>query len=266
MKNQILTRGNVIILATLLISAGLTGCGGPIPDDIAAFLKPYEVNTTTNAYFLQPPDEVEIYCAKVPEIHQQKQQIRPDGRISFPKLGEIEVAGKTPAMVAKDIEARVTKLYSLTGENPVDVRVARFNSQFYYVYGEVRRDGPMNYTGRDTVLHAVAMASPTYTAWKKRIKVIRPSAGVKIDPESAISIVDAKTFEINLEEMAQNGDASRNVLLQAGDIIYVPPTPLAKVSYVLAEFLKPIGQALSPVMQYYQVDRMMNYDRDYGRR
>jgi len=70
----------VILLAT---TVSLTGCFSSNPKDIESFLKPYEVNVTTKSYVLQPPDEVEIHCSKVPEIDLQRQQIRPDGKIKL---------------------------------------------------------------------------------------------------------------------------------------------------------------------------------------
>ena len=254
-KNESTHKNILLLLGITIIGSMIAGCA-EVPNDIDAFLRPDEVNTTSEAYLLQPPDEVTIYCAKVSEIHQQVQQIRPDGKISFSKIGEIYVAGKTCAQVSQELEEKVKKLYSLTGEKSVDIRVTKFNSQFYYILGEVNRGGPVAYTGRDTVINAVAMSRPAVTAWKSRIKVLRPSAGSAIEPGSSIVIVDPKSFEFDLVEAIKTGDSSRNVLLQEGDIVYVPPTPLAAVANVLAEFLRPIGQALSPVMQYYQIDRL----------
>ena len=81
------------LLASLFI---LTGCFSSNKKDIAAFAKPMVVDTTAENYILQPPDEVEIHCSKVPEINMQRQQIRPDGKISFESIGEVQAAGKTP--------------------------------------------------------------------------------------------------------------------------------------------------------------------------
>jgi hypothetical protein len=47
--------------------------------------------------------------------------------------------------------------------------------------------------------------------------------------------------------MVAHGDASKDVLLQEGDIIFVPPTVLAGIALKLEEFLTPIGRAFSTV-------------------
>lgn len=226
----------VVILSLIMIS--LTGCFSSHPKNIEAFLKPRQVNVTTGAYILQPPDEIEVYCSKVPEIHQQRQRIRPDGKLSFESLGEIVAAGKTAAEVSSLLRTKVLELYKLEGKQPVDVRIVAYRSKFFYVLGEVHLPGPKVYNGRDTMLNAVAEAQLNPMAWKQRIQVIRPSSEEGVKP---------KIFEVNFDRMVAHGDTSKNVLLQEGDIIYVPPTPLAAVAQVIEEFARPIGRAFSTV-------------------
>lgn len=222
-------------LGCLLLSiCGLAGCFSSNPQDIRAFVKPYEVDVTSESYILQPPDEVEVHCSQVPEVHLQRQQIRPDGRISFEALGEIEVAGKTPLEVASLIQDQVGKLYTIPGDHPVDVRVTIFRSKQYYVLGQVRTPGPRPYTGRDSVLTAVAAAQTLTTAWEERVQVIRPSA----QPDAAPRI-----FEVNFDKMIAHGDTSKDVLLEEGDIVFVPPTILAGAAMVIEEFITPIARA-----------------------
>jgi polysaccharide export outer membrane protein len=225
-------------VAVCVSCISLSGCFHSNPEDISAFVKPYMVNVTTENYILQPPDEVEIHCSKVPEINLQKQRIRPDGKISFETLGEFEAAGKTCSQLADQLQEKVMLLYALTNENPVDVRITAYQSKSFYVLGQVWYPGAKDYTGRDTVLTALATAKITNLAWKDKIQVIRPSA----DPE-----VKAKIFAFNLDRVQQKGDVSKDVLLQEGDIIYVPPTILASIGLILEEFLRPIGRAFSAV-------------------
>lgn len=223
------------ILSLLIVS--LSGCFSSNPKDISAFLMPSEVEVSTKNYILHPPDEIEIHCSKVPEIHIQRQQIRPDGRVSYEALGEFYVAGKTPAQVANEFRAQILELYQIEGDNPIDVRVVAFRSKRYYVLGMVGSPGAQVYSGRDTVLGAIALAgSPTVLAWVDRIQIIRPSSVKNVKP---------KIFEFNYDRAAAHGDASKDVLLQAGDIIYVPPTILAAAAMKLEEFIRPIARAFS---------------------
>jgi protein involved in polysaccharide export with SLBB domain len=233
MSTKAIVRGILV-----LIAVGLAGCFSSNPKDIEAFLQPYQVNVTAASYVLQPPDEVEIHCAKVPEIHMQRQQIRPDGKISFETLGEIEAAGKTIEQVAAALRAKVLELYKLTDEKPVDVRIAVYRSKVYYVLGEVYVPGPKLYSGRDTVLSAIAAGQLNPMAWKERIQIIRPSADKNTKPQ---------IFEVNFDRMSAHGDTSKNVLLQEGDIIFVPPTVLSAMAMKIEEVVRPIGRAFSAV-------------------
>ena len=226
----------VVILP--LITVSLIGCFSSHPKDIEAFLRPKEVIVTAKEYVLQPPDEVEIHCSKVPEIHLRRQRIRPDGKVTFEALGEIEAAGRTPEEVAKVLGQKVTELYKLAGEHPIDVRVVAYRSKSFYVLGQVYLPGPKDYTGRDTVLTALAEAQPNPMAWEERVQVIRPSEDKNIRP---------KIFEVDYERMIAHGDTSKNVLLQEGDIVYVPPTVLAAIAMKLEEVLRPLARAFSAV-------------------
>ena len=229
----------VAVVALLLISISGTGCSSVgTPRDIEAFLKPHQVAVSAENYVLQPPDEIEVQCSKVPEINLQRQLIRPDGKISFEALGEIQAAGRTLAEVSNELRAKASDLYKLVDEKPIDVRVIAFRSGVYYVLGEVYVPGPKVYTGRDTVLSAIAEARINPMAWEERARVIRPSHDENVKP---------KIFKVNLKRMVSRGDTSKDVLLQEGDIIYIPPTILASIAMVIEEFARPIGRAFSVV-------------------
>ena len=227
----------VIWTVLSLLTVSLTGCFSSNPKDLEAFLMPDNVDVSTKNYTLHPPDEIEIHCSSVPEIDMQRQQVRPDGMISFEAVGEIYVAGKTPAQVANELRGKILELYQIEGDNPIDVRVVAFRSKRIYVFGQVGSPGSQVYTGRDTVLGAIALAgSPTILAWEERIQVIRPSANKK---------VKAKIYEFNFDRAAAHGDATKDILLQEGDIIYVPPTILAAAAMVIEEFMRPIARSFS---------------------
>ena len=228
----------ILTLVLPLMTFVLTGCFSSNPADIQAFLKPYEVDVTAKSYILGPPDEIEVLSSNVPEIHQQRQRIRPDGKISFQNFGEIEAAGKTPEQLAQDLKQMVALRYTLAEEKPIDVRISVFKSKVFYVLGQVYFPGPRDYTGYDTVLRALADAQPNPMAWVERIQVVRPSSDKNVKP---------KVFEANLKRMMKHGDTSKDVLLQEGDIVYVPPTILGAIALKIEEFVRPIARSFATV-------------------
>ncbi len=226
----------VLLLSTITIV--LTGCFSSHPRNIQAFLKPRQTDVTAENYVLQPPDEIEVHCTRVPELTMQRQRIRPDGKVGFETLGEFQAAGKTPEELAAAIQQEASTLYALVGDKPIEVRVIAFKSKVFYVLGEVYQPGPKLYTGRDSVMSAISDAKPNPMAWLGRVQVIRPSEDPKEKP---------KIFEVDFDRMMAHGELGKNVLLQEGDVIYVPPTVLAAIAMKIEEVIRPIARAFSGV-------------------
>ena len=107
----------LLALNLSLVAMGLTGCFSSNRKDIEAFLKPQETDVSTETYTLQPPDELEILCSKVPEINLQRQRIRPDGKVSFEALGEVKAAGKTPEELADILEQKAKEQLSVAAKH-----------------------------------------------------------------------------------------------------------------------------------------------------
>lgn len=224
--------GLVIFYSCLLFC--MTGCFSSNKADLAAFTVPDEQTVSVDSYLLQPPDEILVLCAKVPELNLRHQRIRPDGKVSFEGIGDVHIAGKTPEEAAELLKAKALVATGIS----VDVSVSKFESKYYYIFGQVNRPGAMDLTGRDTVMSAVAKAGLIPRSWEERIQVVRPSNNKD---------VDAKVFEVNLKDMFVRGDTSKNVLLEEGDIVFVPSTILGSVGLALEEVLAPVRQVFSTV-------------------
>jgi protein involved in polysaccharide export with SLBB domain len=244
MKTFIMQRKRVFVrLAIVGLTLVTAGCFKADEKNLSAFTYPNKADVTMDQYILQPPDEITVISSSVPELtggstlagstlmrQTMTQTIRPDGMISFERVGEISVAGKTPRQVAELIAQKLASLYQLTGENPVDVRVNN-RSKYYYMIGMVKDPGAKYFSGRETTLSAISKAVITNLAWKDQIQVIRPS----LDPTQP-----SKVFALDYREMSEQGDMTKNVLLQEGDVIYVPPTILATIGLTVNEIVGPI--------------------------
>lgn len=223
------------VLGALLV---LSGCFSAQPEDIQAFARPWQTDVTMQEYIIQPPDEITVVTSNIPELRGvsnqigQSQVIRPDGVVSFENIGEIKVAGKTPRQVAQIIAERLGSLYRLQGDYPIDVRVNN-QSKYYYIIGMVYNPGLKIFSGRESTLSAISRAVPTNLAWEEKVQVIRPAQQQGEDP---------KVFQLNYKDMVEHGLAYDNVLLQEGDIVYVPPTILASIGLTLQEIVGPVLQ------------------------
>jgi len=213
----------------------LAGCqSGPTPQEraqIQYFPSPYQRETSTDRYAVAPPDIITIHAPIAKELDNAKQQIAPDGTLNLDLLGQVAVAGKSPKEIEDLLVSKLATFY-----RDVKVRVdVEYKSQWYYVFGETAASGPKRYTGRDTLIQALAEAQPTRLAWPERIYVIKPSP----DPDQRHVTV------INLKDIIQQGNATSNVMLEQDDIIYVPLNPLANIGVAIQNLLFPV----QPVMQ-----------------
>lgn len=243
----------VLLLPPMVASAGC----GPKVDDMRHFLRAHEHRVSGAEYRVAPPDVLEISSAQAPEIDGEVQSIRSDGKIGLRLLGEIKVAGLTTQEIANKLETLLSRYYV---RPQVSVRVAYYRSKYVYVLGQVHTPGPYPYTGRDTLLHVLARAQPTYLAWTARIKVLRPS------PEAG----ERHEIIVDTDRLTQEGDTAKNILLQEGDVVYVPPTPLAWAGLRLRELLfpvTPVAQTLiAPAAVKASYDVYDDWDNDQSRR
>ncbi len=235
MRQPMTSRARKLAFGLTVAAAALlaTGCAST-HDKHVAFVRDTEADVSTGSYVVQPPDVLVVHARGAPELDGAHQMVRPDGKIVLRLLGEIDVAGLTTGEVADKLKTLLSRYYV---DPEVVIEVAGYNSQFYYVFGEVAHPGPVRYTGRDTVLMALAQARPNFFAWRSNIRVTRP--GRNGEPPHAI-VVD-------LDKMLSEGEMASNILLQEGDVIEVPPTPLAWTGHRVRELLYPV----EPVIQAY---------------
>lgn len=207
----------------------LTGCASRY-DDLKVFVQQHEQDVAVSEYVIEPPDSLAIESPTCPELQNQQQTVGPDGKITLPLLGEVKVADLTP----REVSARLKELLAVYYHDPeVTVRVLDHASKKIFVFGEAGSVGALPFTGRDTVLDVLAQCRMGRYAWGARVKIIRPGPS---EQERHEIIVD-------VDRMMQTGDTRGNVLLQEGDILYVPPTPLAWAGMRIQDVLFPFQSA-----------------------
>jgi polysaccharide export outer membrane protein len=246
--------------AILLLALGMATAGCYNPKELKAFLERPRQPASGDGYQILPPDVLLISSRVIPEINNVQQQVRPDGKINLPLVGELEVAKQTP----KQVEARIAELareYYDYKTIDVIVQVIGFHSQRFYVFGRVSQPGPMAWTGHDTLLDALARAQIDFMAWPERITVVRggpPVEGGQGDRAPSAKYVlqgvypnrkdsPAKKVTVNLWAMVKSGDMTNNLLLRPNDVIYVQPNPFAQVGLAVQTLLLPVRPAAETV-------------------
>jgi polysaccharide export outer membrane protein len=136
--------------------------------------------------------------------------VRPDGKISFPLIGDIQVAGQTADQVREAITAQLKGYYK---EPPqVSLIVLQTNGHVIYIMGEVQRPAQYQVKRGTTFLQAIALAGGfTPFASTNNIFVLRNSNGN--NKQTAIPI--------RSKDIISGKNLSNNILLNPGDTIVV---------------------------------------------
>ena len=204
MKNAI----RLIALASLLLtSASASAQTQARPSNPgSAVATTGEAASTTPDYRLVAGDKLRIEVYKDDKLSQSL-QVRPDGKITLPLIGDIAAAGRTSSQL-RDAIATSLKEYNT---NPiVTVIVVETVPPLIYVMGEVNAAGPQPLKGEMTVLQALAAAGGFKDfANTKNIRVLRqgPSG-------------EHTTLPFNYKDAIRGG--GKPIVLQPGDTIIVP--------------------------------------------
>jgi polysaccharide export outer membrane protein len=148
-------------------------------------------------YQIGAGDVLEINVWKEPDASVRSVVVRPDGKISMPLLKEVNVVGLTPVQLEKLI---TDGLSHLINSPDVTIVVTGINSKKIYVNGKVRKEGPIPYTYRMTVMQALSEAGGINDyAKKNRIYVLRNENGKEFRfPFDYNSVLKGQRMELNI--------------------------------------------------------------------
>ena len=174
------------------------------------------------------PDELTVTILPEP-IVQELVVVRPDGLITIQLVGEVQAGGRTLDEISKEIEGRIVKFKR--GAR-VTVALKASESQSVTVLGEVRQPGAFSLVKQTRVAEALGLrGGVTNFANVDGITIVRARSG-----QPVILNVDMGAIT--------SGDMATNIQVYGGDIVYVPPTVLAKIGYAVQQLLFPF----SPLM------------------
>jgi len=134
--------------------------------------------------------------------------VRPDGKISVPLVKEVLVAGLTPVQLEKIITEQLSKMLRAPD---VTIVVAQINSKKIFMTGAVKKEGPLNYTYRMTVMQAISESGGlTDYAKRKKIYILRSENGSQFQ------------FPFNYDAVMRGLQMEQNIFLEPGDMVVVP--------------------------------------------
>jgi polysaccharide export outer membrane protein len=168
------------------------------------------ITLTANAqddYRLNPGDILKISVWNE-EALQQEVLVLPNGTISFPLVGIVDVGNKTPLQVQYEVKEMLSRLIPDPEVNLTVIQVAGNN---FFIIGKVNRPGrfPMN---RPTdIVQAISLAGGfTPFASSDSIQILRRTGKRQ------------QIIRFDYTKIADGEELETNILLKSGDTIVVP--------------------------------------------
>jgi polysaccharide biosynthesis/export protein len=139
-------------------------------------------------YVLGVEDKLAISVWKEPDLLRSV-TVRPDGKITFPLIGDVQAAGRTARGLTDDIAKALAKYIK---EPVVTVIVEEINNYKVFVLGEVETQGALTLHRKTRFLEAIAMAGGLTTyADKGNVTLLRYDEGkesrTRIDYRKVVS-------------------------------------------------------------------------------
>ena len=238
-------------------------------------------------YRVGPGDVLSVQVFDLDQLN-QRITVSNSGKIHVARLGVISVTDMTAGDIENEITRRLVEA-DLVKEPWVRVSVAEYHARPVYVIGEVNAPGQFMITGEMHLLDAVSRAGGFSPAageegyFLRRRYRPRVGANVRYDadttgsdspeaiaqwlenvnkPEAlgggSVEPFPGESMKVNLQDLKDGADPDLNVLLQGGDVFFVPRRH-RKYVYIVGEVLFPGAYGLPPQYDHLTVSRVVAY-------
>jgi polysaccharide biosynthesis/export protein len=158
-------------------------------------------------YGIQPGDLLAISVWHEPDLTREV-RVSPDGRVTYPLIGELNVEGLTAGELRTQIEAGLARYITAAA---VDVSIKEVMGNRVYVMGKVNRPGVYPFTKNLDVVQALSLAGGTAKfAEIDKIRILRRVEGQQ------------QAFKFRYSDVERGRDLEQNIVLKSGDVVVVP--------------------------------------------
>lgn len=184
-------------------------------------------------YYIDVGDVLDISVWQIPDLSKSEVIVRPDGKISFPLIGDIKAEGLSLTQLDNIITEKL-KTYVKVPE--VSIMIRRFGEQAnkVVILGEIFGPGVYKFSGPPTITEVVASAGG-YTKYAVLNSIMVINGDVRAKP---------KITKVNLVKIIKGGKISENIFLRPNDIVYVPKSFIGNINTFLEIFQPAINEYL----------------------
>ena len=165
------------------------------------------------AYRIGPRDilTLTIYAGGV-EQQEVDLTISAQGMINVPFIGSVRAGGLTIPQLQELITQPLTRDYFVNPE--VNIRIKEYHSLQYHISGAVNSPGLYEMTSKTSLMELIAKAGGVLPERGNIAYILRAST------ENPLS--DKDPIKVDLKGLLDKGDMSLNLILQSGDVVYIP--------------------------------------------
>lgn len=197
-----------VLAAALGLVATGAGCSPTFVYEPANYAK--ELDPRKHEYVIGVGDGLQVTVWRMPDLSSGA-LVRPDGIITMPLIGDVQVAGSTPTQVREELKKRFSEFVK-DETAVVTVAITTVSSYRFVVSGNVARAGIFASNYYVSVSEALAMAGgPNQFASTDQILLIRMDKPGKY-----------RQIPINYDAIVSRERPEQDLVLKAGDTIFVP--------------------------------------------
>lgn len=192
---------------------------------ISLLISPLLCGAQSKAYRIGPNDvlNLAIYAGGEKQFDENL-TVSGLGTIAAPFIGDIKVQGFTPTELENEVKTSLARDFFV--DPRVNINIVGYHSLHYYISGAVQTPGLYEVSAKITLMELIAKAGGALSDRGNLAYIMRNASpkDVKELEEGQIDNLLSKTkpMKVDLQRLLDNGDMSANVLLKAGDMVYIP--------------------------------------------
>jgi polysaccharide export outer membrane protein len=189
---------------------------------IYSFVNYNPLQAQGTAYRIGPRDvlTLSIYAGS------QQQQVTSltvssQGMINVPFIGSVKAEGLTVPQLEDRVRKPLAADFFVDPE--VNIVISEYHSLQYYISGAIASPGLYEMKSEARLLELIAKAGGVSGQHGNIAYILHPSNNhTATEKENHSDFSDKDTLKINLNKLLDKGDMSQNIVLQSGDVVYIP--------------------------------------------
>ena len=189
---------------------------------LSFLISPHSLWAQGKAYCIGPRDVLSLtICAGAEKQHQVDLTVSSQGMINVPFIGPVKAEGLTIPQLEPLIREPLAEDYFVDPE--VDIFVKGYHNLQYYLSGAVNSPGLYEMTSETTLMELIAKAGGVLPERGNTAYILRASSNQTAEGNENKGLLNPQEpIKVDLKGLLDKGDMSHNLVLQSGDVVYIP--------------------------------------------